>query len=282
MGQPLGQATSSLRSRRDGVRRRSDQRLGGSPAVHEDPPQGSRSARHLARRHRSTRRAPRGLMGRTRGRWIPDASSRGSSSARSASERRSRLMPWWDRVRAMRVESIPVDPLPGRYLVASGSHVVVNGVPTEPETISRPSPTASGRRRRAGEKLHGEFREVELLRPLEASSLIGILERLNTPSEIHGITWSRLVHESPLVHPAPEHLEPTRIDREIKRHGPHLLEVSRKPHSVLDAVVEPTLAARAESGIPPRAVQYLAGHSEDWHRRTVTSVIPRRSGPARR
>ena len=184
-------------------------------------------------------------------------------------------MPWWDRVRAMRVESIPTDPLPGRYLVASGSHVVVNGVPTRAGDHLAAKPNGKwSTSAAAGEKLHGEFREVELLRALEASSLLGIVEGLDAGGN-DGITWSRLVHESPLVHPAPEHLEPTRIDREIKRHGPHLLEVSRQPHSVLDAVVEPTLAARAKR-IPPRAVQYLAGHSEDWHRRTVTSVIPRR------
>lgn len=185
-------------------------------------------------------------------------------------------MSWWDRVLAAPVRDLPVDPMPGRYLVHTDATLTINGVSAR--AGDHLAATASGQwsvSKTGSKTRRGRFLEPELLRSLEASSLVGIAERLLLTGGGGRLEWSRLAGESPLVRPAPEQLEPTRIDREITRHGPHLLEVCRRPHSVLDAVIEPTAASRAKR-IPPRAVHYLAGHSEDWHRRTVTSVIPRR------
>ena len=184
-------------------------------------------------------------------------------------------MSWWDRVLSEPVDAVPADAIPGRYLVVTKAPLVVGGVFAR--AGDHLAANASGHWSIAipnGPTTQGEFAEVELLRALESSTVIAIAERLD-PDARGALDWSRLTTESPLVHPTPEHLEATPLDREITRHGPHLQEVCRRPHSMLEAIIEPTLASRAKR-IPPRAVQYLASHSEDWHRRTVTSVIPRR------
>lgn len=184
-------------------------------------------------------------------------------------------MSWWDRVLARPVGELPSDATPGRYLIRAAEPTLVSGVSARQwdhlaaGALGRWSVAVGG-----GETRRGQFPPAERLRSLEAGALSEIADRL-APESVDRFDWVRLAKGSPLVHPTPEQLEATRVDLEINRHGPHLLEVCRRPHSILDAVVEPTLASRAKR-IPPRAVHYLAGHSEDWHRRTVMSVVPRR------
>lgn len=184
-------------------------------------------------------------------------------------------MSWWDRVLAKPAQAVPPDAIPGRYLVAEDVELLMHGVPARARDHLAASPSGEWSASVPHEEAdQGQFSSAEMLRVLESDTLLAISERLD-PEGGGFLDWSRLTTESPLIHPTPEQIEPTHIDREIARHGPHLLEVFRRPHTVLDVIVEPTLASRAKR-IPPRAVQYLAGHSEDWHRRTVTSVIPRR------
>src|SRR4051812_40837601 len=131
-------------------------------------------------------------------------------------------MSWWDRVLARTIQELPADAMPGRYLVGAEGSVVVNGVSARAGEHLAASPSGKwSLSADAREKRHGQFIDAELLRPLEVSSLVGIAERLIGDTGGACTTWSRLTEESPLLHPAPEQLEATRIDREIKQHGPH-------------------------------------------------------------
>jgi hypothetical protein len=65
------------------------------------------------------------------------------------------------------------------------------------------------------------------------------------------------------------------LDDELSRafkHG-HLEEIARKPRSAMKYDAEVTQIHRVRR-MAPRAVERLAGHSEDWHRRTFSGVLP--------
>jgi hypothetical protein len=181
---------------------------------------------------------------------------------------------WWDRVAGTPVSAPPPDALPGRYLVRSGAEVAMNGVPAAPWDHLTPGSGGAWVAAEDGTASRGRFALPELLRDQDASALARVAERLNGDGASR-IRWAQLAEQSPLARPTPEQLEPTPTDVAMALHGRHLLEVCRRPHTILDLTVEPTLAARARR-VPPSAVQHLAAHSEDWHRRTAASVIPRR------
>lgn len=120
----------------------------------------------------------------------------------------------------------------------------------------------------AGE-LHSSVRALSVG---ERGALAQIRKRLG---EQHTLTWSKLCETVPLQGPTTEQLELTAVERALAANAPHLREVCRRPYTKLETVLEPTAAARAKR-VPPRAIRHLAEHSEQWERRTLKAVIPRR------
>jgi hypothetical protein len=188
---------------------------------------------------------------------------------------------WWDRVRDAPVERPPEDAIPGRYVLGPDAHVPAGELPMR--IGDQLAPDASGQWSTAqlgGTPLSGRFAKiVRIDDPEDPDSFEGwairaIARRLD-PEADGSIAWSRLTSESPLVQPTAEHLNRTPIDHAWDVHGPHLLEVFRRPHTVLDTLVEPTRASRAKR-IAPGAIEHLAEHAEDWQKRTTSGVIPLR------
>lgn len=182
-------------------------------------------------------------------------------------------MALWDRVSGAPVRTVPADALPGRHVADDAGDLAFGMVAAR-----------LGDRLLAGPDGHwsvvlrtgrsaGRFAPSDLIEDAGQAALDELADELGGDDGV--LCWASLGSAVPFRRPRPEQLEPTGIDRAISVHGPHLLEVARSPYTQLDAVVEPARPSRARR-IPPRAIEHLAEHSEDWQRRTVNGVIPRR------
>jgi hypothetical protein len=182
-------------------------------------------------------------------------------------------MALWDRVTGEAVVLVPRSAPPGRHIADDAGDVAFGGIRAEPGDRLLAGPDHSWSAILPAGRVAGRFSPVEVIEAVEQSALTQILEELEAPDG--ALTWKRLRAVIPFKRPRPDQLEPTSTDRAIAVHGPHLLEVVRAPHRHLDAIIEPVRPALARR-IPPRAIAHLAEHSEDWQRRTVRAVIPRR------
>lgn len=63
------------------------------------------------------------------------------------------------------------------------------------------------------------------------------------------------------------------IDQQIRKRHVHLIHACRKPRQQLKTDLEKLPVGRAKR-IPPRSLEYLASHSEDWKRKTVHGIEP--------
>lgn len=63
------------------------------------------------------------------------------------------------------------------------------------------------------------------------------------------------------------------IDQQIRKRHVHLIHACRKPRQQLKTDLEKLPVGRAKR-IPPRSLEYLASHSEDWKRKTVYGIEP--------
>jgi hypothetical protein len=183
-------------------------------------------------------------------------------------------MALWDRVSGAAVRLVPPDATPGRYVADEAGDVRFGRARAEPgdQLCAGPahgwSATLPGRNASTG-----HFAPADVIEDAEQSALNAMsAELIDADGKI---TWRSLRTAAPFKRPPPDQLEPTQTDRAIAIHGPHLLEVVRAPHKHLDSIVEPVHPGLARR-IPPQAIEHLAEHSEDWQRRTVRAVIPRR------
>lgn len=183
-------------------------------------------------------------------------------------------MALWDRVAAKTVPRVPPGATPGRYMADGAGGVAFGGTPAAPgDRLVAGSDGSWSAAPADGDTSAGRFAPETVIEPAEQSALDGLAHELGAAAG--ELEWERLRAALPFRRPTPDLLEPGRVERAIEAHGPHLLEVARVPHRHLDAIVESVPAALARR-IPPRAIEHLAEHSEDWQRRTVSSVIPRR------
>jgi hypothetical protein len=183
-------------------------------------------------------------------------------------------MALWDRLAGVRVSLVPHDALPGRYVADDAGDVRFGTTRAElgEQLFAGPDPGWSAALP-GGEAAAGRFAAADVVEDVEQRALDALADELAGADGT--LAWGALRTVVPFRRPPPDQLEPTRVDHAIATHGSHLLEVVRAPHAHLDAIVEPVPAALARR-IPPQAIEHLAEHSEDWQRRTLRAVVPRR------
>ncbi len=90
-----------------------------------------------------------------------------------------------------------------------------------------------------------------------------------------GRGWLQWLDEPPLMPPSDEVLDETEMEQELKKRLGHLEAVCRRPRTHLHLEEERQLVARCRRP-SPRAPMELAARSEDWERRTLWGVRPKR------
>jgi hypothetical protein len=102
------------------------------------------------------------------------------------------------------------------------------------------------------------------------ASVLGIYAAIGEVSD-----WSVLVDQSPLIPDLDSWLEEQPLEREIRVRLPHLEAVCSRPEQRLVVDAERVPVGRARR-LAPGAAELLAARTEDWQRRTLHGVYPRR------
>jgi hypothetical protein len=121
---------------------------------------------------------------------------------------------------------------------------------------------------------HGYF--IGMLLPDDATigSVREIVERLG-PSTAWARTWAELGNVCPVAPGVSARAQLTVFERRIAQWLRHLEAVCQHPRSQLTIEPERVHVARAKR-LASSAAEFLAGHTEDWHHRTLRGVEPKR------
>ena len=122
-------------------------------------------------------------------------------------------------------------------------------------------------------RLSGAAIQAQIVDELEADSVRTIGERLEAIGRDGSwIDWLSVV---PLVPEISEQVDLQPLEVRVRGEFGHVEAACRKPHAHLHAKVERVLVSRARR-IPVEAAAYLGAHTEDWDRRLVKGVLPKR------
>jgi len=89
----------------------------------------------------------------------------------------------------------------------------------------------------------------------------------------HSATLADYMGVPPLPPDLDDRAKSQTIDQQIRQRYVHLVHACRKPRQQLKTDLEKLPVGRAKR-IPPRSLEYLASHSEDWKRKTVHGIEP--------
>jgi hypothetical protein len=180
---------------------------------------------------------------------------------------------WLDRLTGRSQKDPPGDDVPGRWaLRQSAIQTEMNS-----QTLAGTTPIFLVPDRR------DNWTVAEVGSPTQAKGRFGA-GLLPDMTDIHAlrqiavpISQSETLGELVLVAPLPadlnDRVQRQRIDQEIERQLPHLMHVCHRPRQQLTTDLEKLPVGRAKR-IPPRSIEYLTAHSEDWKRRTATGIEP--------
>jgi hypothetical protein len=120
----------------------------------------------------------------------------------------------------------------------------------------------------------GEFDRLDVpdeLTRAAVGDLGGILDAL----EGGGGTWLEWIDVSPACKGFSDRIQVQALERHIREDLSHLQEVCLRPRMHLEVTVEKVRIETARR-VPPRAVEYLTAHTEDWEELKVRSIRPRK------
>jgi len=89
----------------------------------------------------------------------------------------------------------------------------------------------------------------------------------------HAETLTEYMTVPPLPADLDDRTKSQAIDQQIRKRYVHLIHACRKPRQQLQTELEKLPVGRAKR-IPPRSLEYLASHSEDWKRKTIHGIEP--------
>ena len=183
-------------------------------------------------------------------------------------------MSFADRLSACVIHKPPSEAVhAGRWVVTLGTAMRVNRVASESGQALMPGPTGDWEVATPDESTRrGGF----LADPLPGEQDVGAFRQIGQllRDKADG-GWREWSGTSPLAPGLDEAVRSHSFETKIEDELEHLEAVCRKPRTHVRLEVERELVARARR-IARDAPQWLASHTEDWHRRTLTGVQPRR------
>jgi hypothetical protein len=124
------------------------------------------------------------------------------------------------------------------------------------------------------ERIEGTISRAQILDRLDVTSILDVGKSVREVLSSGG-TWRDALDVSPLVPGMSERAELQEFEKLLADRLGHLVEVCQRPRTHLRVEVERTAVARARR-LATQASSYLAAHTEDWDRRTLRAVIPKR------
>ena len=184
---------------------------------------------------------------------------------------------WLDRLTGLRADMPEAtDTLIGRWIVwGKGQRGFINSVPaTTGEFLV---PDSSGRwslLTESGERGTGTANLAQVPDEDVADSMRTIGDRLDGLCD-DGASWREWLDVVPLVPDVSDKVHLMPLECKLREHFGHIEAVCRQPRTHLHVEVERTPVSRARR-IPVGAATYLASHTEDWDRRLIRGILPKR------
>ena len=184
---------------------------------------------------------------------------------------------WLDRLTGLTADRPEAtDTLIGRWLVCSKvGEVLINSAPAAGGDFLVPDSSGCWTLlTSSGERLTGAANPAQLAKEHEADSVRTIGDRIEHFCQ-NGASWVDWIDIVPLVPGVFDKVDLLPLECKLQKHFGHIEAVCRQPRAHLHAEVERTPASRARR-IPVGAATYLASHTEDWDRRLIRGILPKR------
>lgn len=149
---------------------------------------------------------------------------------------------------------------------------VLNTVPVQPGDYLIPDARGEFVLRGGELEIKGSFPSAQRPAELDVGSIVDIGQILEG---LRASRWSDWLSVAPLVPKMSDRAQLQAFEYHIAELLPALEAVCHRPRAHLQVQIERVAAARARR-LPPRALSYLASHTEDWEHPTLSSVRPRR------
>ena len=184
---------------------------------------------------------------------------------------------WLDRLTGLSADTPEAtDTIIGRWIVWGKCQTVfINSVPAT--TGDFLVPDSSGRwslLTESGERPTGTVNRAQVPDEDVADKVRTIGDRLDDLCN-NGASWIEWRDVVPLVPDVSDKVHLVPLECKLREHFGHLEAVCHKPRAHLHVAVERTPVSRARR-IPVGAATYLASHTEDWDRRLIRGILPKR------
>lgn len=179
-----------------------------------------------------------------------------------------------DRITGRQTDRLETASLFGRWQIACGGEAFLNSFPVQPGHFVVPDAAGEWRlQTQEGTPLTGSFLRRQFLEELEAEAIGTVGRHVGELSADGG--WMEWLDVSPLVPRMSERIRLQPFESQLRDEAGFLEEVCQRPRAHLRVEVERTPVSRARR-VPPVAAAFLASHTEDWARRKLSTVEPRR------
>lgn len=173
------------------------------------------------------------------------------------------------------ISKIEVPVVLGRYLfIESDADTLMNYQPINSSTFLVPYNEQLARIFYNNHELSFSFKKNPLLSLADISLIKHTLNEISTELEIIE-NINEIDQINPLLRNFDERLDITDFERFVHKHLSHMQEICRDPAYHLNRETVKVNVARAKR-IPVKAIGHLAAHTEDWSRRRIRSVEPRK------
>jgi hypothetical protein len=180
---------------------------------------------------------------------------------------------FYDRLTQTKTNQLPPNPIFGQFLVISNSEsLLMNSCEIWEKTYLVPNATNRYLLSSTADKfrLEGSFNKWQIAADILPESIRYFEGRLQ---EID--SWEDWIKVSPLIPGMDKRIEIQPLEKAVGDRLGRLQEVCHRPRTYLKVEIERLPVSRAKR-IPPSAASFLASHTEDWERRTLRSVLPKR------
>lgn len=180
---------------------------------------------------------------------------------------------FYDRLTSNKTNQLPPNPIFGQFLVIPNSeNLLMNSCLVGEKTYLVPNATNRYLLSSTANKfrLEGSFNKWQIAADILPDSIRyfkSSLEKIDS--------WEDWISVSPLIPGMDKRIEIQPLEKAVGDRLGHLQEVCHRPRTYLQVEIERLPVSRAKR-IPPSAASFLASHTEDWERKTLRSVLPKR------
>jgi len=181
---------------------------------------------------------------------------------------------FWNRISGRFIKMVPEKYLLGQYQVSPGHLTFINNVSSLDYDYFVPDNSNESRVIIPGLSVDKKFKYVRKILTDQLTEN-AVREISHTLYDLLAICWSDILEISPLVPKISERVNIQNFERIIESKLSHLLEVCHRPATLLSTEIQ-TVHVSTAIRIPKLATEYLLSHTEDWEKRTIHAIQPKK------